>query len=157
MWSHTESSDVPILFVCRGNLCRSPMAMAILRHRLGSLSTGERVRVESAGYHEWHPFPREAHPFARRAIAELVGVDLLADHIARRWTVEMTAAPTRVVVAEEWMLADFPRERVVSMRQLAGESGDVPDPYGSDYPVYVQCAREIDRLVTAGMASLVGS
>lgn len=156
----TEQVAVPagrVLFVCRGNLCRSPMAMAILLRRLESIPMQGRIRVESAGYHDWGSFTREAHPFARRAISELCGIDLLANHAARHWTPEMIAAPTRIVVAEEWMQGDFPRDRVVSMRQLAGESGDVPDPYGSDYPVYVQCAREIDRLIGVGMVWFASS
>jgi protein-tyrosine-phosphatase len=132
------------------------MAMAILRQRLDAARMGHHYSVESAGYHDWDPFPREAHPFARRAVTELLGGDSLADHVARRWTPAMIAAPTRIVVAEEWMRSDFPRERVASMRELAGEDGDVPDPYGSDYPVYTQCAREIGRLIDAGMAWLTG-
>ncbi len=144
-----------VLFVCRGNLCRSPMAMAILSHKLSSMIGRPRIRVESAGYYEWGAFPREAHPFARRAVAELCGADLLADHVARRWSKEVVMTASRVVVAEEWMRADFPADRVVTMRQLGGEKGDVEDPYGADYPIYVECARLIDRLLNQGMAWLL--
>lgn len=146
-----------VLFVCRGNLCRSPMAMAILRHRLDETAGAVNSRVESAGYHEWGPFPREAHPFARRAVAELCGADLLADHVARHWTSVVLTPATRVVVAEEWMCADFPAVNVSSLRQLGGETGDVADPYGSDYPVYVDCARLIERLIGEGWSRLVGA
>ena len=37
-----------ILIVCSGNICRSPMAAALMRRRLGEGETA-RVRVESAG------------------------------------------------------------------------------------------------------------
>ncbi len=144
-----------VLFVCRGNLCRSPMAMALLRHRLESLPRHPDVLVDSAGYHDFGPFAREAHPFARRAISELCGRDLLADHVARRWLPEMVTPPTLVVVAEEWMRADFPADRVLTLRQLGGEAGDVADPYGSDYASYVECAMLIDRLIAAGVTTLV--
>ncbi|MBN1153237.1 MAG: hypothetical protein JXA58_08495 [Dehalococcoidia bacterium] len=132
------------------------MAMATLRHKLESIGSDTLVDVDSAGYHDWAAFPREAHPFARRAVQELCGSDLLAEHVARRWTADMVLPPTLVVVAEEWMRADFPVERVMTLKELAGESGDVADPYGSDYPTYVECARTIERLLDAGMAALVG-
>ena len=130
------------------------MAMVILRHRLDGGADSPYVQVESAGYYDWGPFPREAHPFARRAVEQLCGLDLLSDHIARRWSPEMVQRATSIVVAEEWMRADFPVDRVKTMRELGGETGDVDDPYGSDYPAYVECACLIARLLEAGMRRL---
>jgi protein-tyrosine-phosphatase len=144
-----------VLFVCKGNLCRSPMAMALLQHRLARRGEVSAVLVDSAGYLDWIPFPREAHPFARRAVAELCGEDLLADHVARCWSPEMVTRVTRVVVAEEWMRTDFPAEQVLTLRELGRERGDVADPYGGDYSCYVDCAAQIDRLIAAGMPLLV--
>lgn len=140
-----------VLFVCRGNLCRSPMAMALLRHRLAEVKGHSVDSVESAGYFDWGAFPREAHAFARRAVERLCGADVLADHVARRWDGRMVARATLVVVAEQWMLADFPVEKVLTLREFGEESGDVDDPYGRDYPEFVDCARTIDRLLSAGM------
>jgi len=148
--------EARVLFVCRGNLCRSPMAMAILIHLLELRGGGGTLSVESAGYFDWGSFPREAHPFARRAVQQLCGGDLLANHRARRWDEAMVAPPTRVVVAEEWMRADFPADRVLTMRELGGERGDVADPYGSDYQTYVNCARSLERLIGRGMNWLIG-
>ena len=144
-----------ILFVCRGNLCRSPMAMALLQHRLARAGRSAAVRVDSAGYYDWGPFPREAHPFARRAVEHICGSDLLADHIARRWSPAMVEDATCVVVAEEWMRGDFAGRDTLSMRQLGGEKGDVDDPYGGDYPAFVDCAGDIDHLIAAGWSRLV--
>lgn len=145
-----------VLFVCRGNLCRSPMAMAILCHRLGAASASHTVTVDSAGYYDWGAFPREAHPFARRAVEQLCGADLLGEHVAKRWDHAMVERASRIVVAEVWMKQDFPAGKVATMRELGGEPGDVPDPYGGDYPAFVDCAHLIERLICAGMQSLAG-
>lgn len=67
----------------------------------------------------------------------------------------MVESARLIIVAEEWMRADFPRERVITMRELGGESGDVEDPYGKDYGAYVACAGEIDGLIASGMPYLV--
>ncbi len=40
--------------VCMGNICRSPTAEAVLRHKLAAAGLGEKVTVDSAGTHAWH-------------------------------------------------------------------------------------------------------
>jgi protein-tyrosine phosphatase len=88
-------SDVfDLLFVCTGNICRSPMAELIARHELSRAlgPDSERFRVHSAGTHGLvdHPLDRTAagalnalgvadHGFAaRRLVADLVqGADLV--------------------------------------------------------------------------------
>lgn len=132
------------------------MALALLRWRVWQMGLGEgRMQTDSAGYCDWGPFMREAHPFARRAVMDVCGKDLLADHRAKQWTPDMAESAGLIIVAEEWMRADFPRERVITLRELGGERGDVADPYGKDYRAYVACASEIDGLISSGMACLM--
>ena len=45
---------VRILFVCLGNICRSPMAEAILVHRVRDLGLADQIEVDSAGTGDWH-------------------------------------------------------------------------------------------------------
>ncbi len=44
-----------VLFVCMGNICRSPTAHGVLRHKLRQHPLGPRVQVDSAGTHNYHP------------------------------------------------------------------------------------------------------
>jgi protein-tyrosine phosphatase len=43
-----------ILMVCMGNICRSPTAEAVLRHKLAEAGLAEQVEVDSAGTHAYH-------------------------------------------------------------------------------------------------------
>ncbi len=147
----TECNPANILFICRGNLCRSPMAMVLLQSRLEREGLADRVTVDSAGYHDWNPFPREAHPFARRAVQELCGSDMLAAHSARRWSEEQVGWATLILVAEAWMRADFPADKVMTLKEFGGEKGDVEDPYGGDYAESLTCAKEIQLLIEVGV------
>jgi protein-tyrosine-phosphatase len=142
---------VNVLLICRGNLCRSPMAMALLQSRLESEGLAGRVVVDSAGYYDWGPFPREAHPFARRVVQELCGSDMLAAHSARRWSAGQVCRATHILVAEAWMRTDFPAGKVMTLKEFGRENGDVEDPYGGDYMEFLACAKEIQRLLEAGM------
>lgn len=43
-----------VLFVCLGNICRSPTAEGVFRHKLRAARLEERVQVDSAGTGDWH-------------------------------------------------------------------------------------------------------
>ena len=44
-----------VLFVCMGNICRSPTAHGVFRHKVIASGLGDVVRVDSAGTHNYHP------------------------------------------------------------------------------------------------------
>lgn len=45
---------VRVLFVCLGNICRSPMAEAVLRHKIEERGLQQQIQVDSAGTGDWH-------------------------------------------------------------------------------------------------------
>jgi len=70
----TDESKISILFVCMGNICRSPTAEGVFRHVAREAGLGERIITDSAGTHAYHvnePPDRRA-----RAAAERRGISL---------------------------------------------------------------------------------
>lgn len=74
-----------VLFVCLGNICRSPTAEGVLRQRLQVAGLAERVLVDSAGTGDWHV--GKAPDQRTRLAAQRRGYDL-APLRARQVTVE---------------------------------------------------------------------
>lgn len=66
-----------ILFVCTGNICRSPTADGIARHLAAEMGLAHRFEFDSAGTHSWHtgeaPDPR-AQTAARKRGYDLSGL-----------------------------------------------------------------------------------
>lgn len=65
-----------VLFVCLGNICRSPTAEGMFRHVLAQAQLTEQITVDSAGTADWHtgkaPDPRS------QAVALARGIDISA-------------------------------------------------------------------------------
>lgn len=59
-----------ILFVCMGNICRSPMAEGVFRHQVKQAGLEGRIVIDSAGTHDYHvgepPDPRAQRAAGRR-------------------------------------------------------------------------------------------
>lgn len=68
-----------ILFVCMGNICRSPTAEGVVRQRLRDAGLDHLVRLDSAGTHGYHvgrpPDPRASQAALRRGydLSDLIG------------------------------------------------------------------------------------
>ena len=66
-----------VLFVCMGNICRSPTAEGVFRHLAGQAGLADRLHVESAGTHAYHvgePADRRARAAAERRGMSLDGI-----------------------------------------------------------------------------------
>ncbi len=50
-----KQSDLKILFVCMGNICRSPTAEGVFKQKLSELGLLHEVYIDSAGTHNYHP------------------------------------------------------------------------------------------------------
>lgn len=63
-------AQIKILFVCMGNICRSPMAEGVFRHLVKQAGLDGRIAIDSAGTHDYHigepPDPRAQRTAGRR-------------------------------------------------------------------------------------------
>ena len=66
-----------VLFVCMGNICRSPTAEGVFRHHAESAGLSDQLVIDSAGTHAYHvgePADRRARAAAQRRGISLEGI-----------------------------------------------------------------------------------
>lgn len=124
---------IHVLFVCLGNICRSPMAESIFRHMVERASLADRIKVDSAGTGAWH-VGQPPHQGTRKA---LMRRGITTNHTARVVTSADFARFDYVIMLDSSNLRDVRAINGSSVAQLgmlldyAPQSGlrDVPDPY----------------------------
>jgi len=156
-----------ILFICTGNICRSPMAEVVTRSLArkavvadGS-TLGDHVVVTSAGTGPWHegepmhPFaevslgrggyPQERHVAHQVVTSELGRLDLMValDRRHRQTLLGLGADPGRLFLLR-------------SFDPAAGAAADVPDPYYGDQTVFDEC-RDMIALACGGLVTLLAA
>lgn len=155
-----------VLFVCLGNICRSPLAEGVFLHLAEASGVRGRIHVDSAGTGSWHigerPDPRSLE------VAERNGVDLPG--VARQVEVEDFHRFDRIVAMDRSNLRDLealrPPEARAEVHLLRDNDpdpgdGDVPDPYfgGEDgfEVVWEMVHRSCDALLDDVLATLDGA
>ena len=167
IWSRPE---LRVLFVCTANICRSPLAEGLLRHRLRAGGLGRRLQVRSAGTaakRGQRPDPRVVE------VAAEAGVPLGRIR-SRRLTREMLSRSDYVLVMDRGQLGEV-REMAAALvaenedfsghvagrlellghflpASVAGANApDIPDPYFGDPQGFRDVHVMIDRAVDGFM------
>lgn len=131
-----NNSKLKILFVCMGNICRSPMAAAVMRRRLSEVEADDRTYVDSAGTHGDYHAGEPPDPRARLACAAR-GYSLDGMR-ARRIRAQDFAEFDLILAMDRSNLAHLrrlcPEDHLHKLQLLLDYSRrwpgeDVPDPY----------------------------
>ena len=151
-------SDRPIrvLFVCLGNICRSPLAEGLFQQKVIAAGLAAEIEVDSAGTGGWHV---GAPPDARmRATAERRGTDL-SQLKARQLTRADLDHYDHVFVMDKanlhdtlYLDPDGDRSTQVRLfREFDPEPGDyqVPDPYYGGEQGFETVYEMVDRTAEA--------
>ncbi|MEJ2408151.1 MAG: low molecular weight phosphotyrosine protein phosphatase [Novosphingobium sp.] len=138
-----------VLFVCLGNICRSPLAEAALRHP--AQATGVDLIVDSAGTGSWHT----GSPPDPRARAEALHHEIdIAAYRARQVGPDDFMRFERIVAMDRQNLADLkriappaPQARLsLLLDHIPGMTGqDVADPYFGGPEGFAQTWRQVQE------------
>ena len=144
-----------VVFVCTGNICRSPIAEKVFRHELERAGLADRVRVSSAGTTGWHV----GSPADGRAAALLRAHGYPHAHAARQVDAEQLSADLLVALDNEHrrtlqsMVPEPNRVRLLrSFDPTSPPDAEVPDPYYTGGEAF----DAVLAMVRAAMPGLLG-
>jgi protein-tyrosine phosphatase len=157
-----------VCFVCSGNICRSPMAEAVLDQMVNQAGLAEQVMVDSAGTGDWHIGERAD----RRAIQALLTAGYpVPAHRARQFEVAWFAERELVIALDRghlrtlraWAPTEADRAKVHLLRSFDPQTGpeaarsllDVPDPYYDGQAMFTEVLGIIESAATGLLTRVV--
>ncbi len=148
-----------ILIVCTGNICRSPMGMALLRSKFAERDETRDWVVESAG--TWAPDGSHASEHGITAMRERGLEAHVLPHRARSVTAAMLQRFDLVLTMtqsqKEALGVEFPeaREKIYLLSEMVDEHWDVDDPIGGPLEAYRKTAALLDDVLDRGLERII--
>lgn len=147
-----------IIFVCFGNICRSPMAEFVMKHLVAQRGMEKSFQIKSAGCHPAvgtpmsygtaHELKKNNVPFTNRTSQALYAEDY--SHFD--YLIGLDNSNVRDI---KKMFSGDPDEKIFLLMEFAGESRDVADPwYTGDYAetyrdVLKGCTALLEKIIAA--------
>ncbi len=139
-----------VLFVCTGNICRSPLAEGVLRSKYVELAID--AYIDSCGFEAYHFGDRPDH--RAQKVARTNGIDI-SNHSARRFIVEDFDRFDRIFVMDSYHYQavmsiarnDQDREKIDFVRNAVypGRNLPVKDPYYDDFYAFEEVFEQLDE------------
>ncbi len=148
-----------ILFLCTGNIGRSPLAAGLARHRLAEALGLQAPDLERRGIRVWSagtlaPEGMAASPRSVAVAAER-GVDV-GDHMSTRLTSAMALAADRIFCMDTEQLAQVAALGAGDRAELLDPEGsDIPDPRGRDLDFYRVVRERIEAALEARLPEIL--
>lgn len=129
---------IKVLFICHGNICRSPMAEFVMRDLVNKAGLGSEFHIESAATSR-EEIGNPVYPPARRILAEH---GIRCDgHAARQMTKKDYEEFDYIIGMEQYnirnmmrILGSDPEEKISLLRDYTDRPGDIADPwYSGDF------------------------
>ena len=123
-----------VLFVCLGNICRSPTAEGVFRHYVEQAGLSEHVTIDSAGTSDWHigktPDPRTIAAAAQRGydVSTLRGRQATEQDFAE-FDLILAMDNSNLANLEALRPANSRAELDLLLQRYALPRSEVPDPY----------------------------
>lgn len=141
-----------ILVVCTGNVCRTPMAVGLLKSRLAEQGLDDRYQVHSAGVHALDGEGASEYSVVAMAersidITDHVAHTITAEDVARSDLILVMSREHRQIITQNWPQYGW---KVYLLSEMAGKSKDVRDPYGGSLREYRAAADTISDYIERG-------
>jgi low molecular weight protein-tyrosine phosphatase len=146
---------INVLFICLGNICRSPMAEAVFQQLVDEAGLTDQFEIDSVGTGSWH-IGEKAHPGTRAVLAEH---GIVYNGRSRQISAEEMNNPhTYIITMDQSNSNTLSRQfgthpnqhRLLNFSSQKAET-DVPDPYYTNNFPYVY------QLVTDGCRGLLAT
>ena len=151
--------SIHIEMVCLGNICRSPMAAAVLANRASELFS-PRIFVTSSGTSSWH-VGENAHQLSERT---WLSAGYSYHHEARQFQVNHFDEVDLILAMDESNRANIlalarneeDRAKVAMLREFdeGADSLEVPDPWGNEIDAYQEVLTMVEAAVSGLLKSL---
>lgn len=144
-----------ILIVCTANICRSPVAEALLQNKLDALEPGWRVSsAGTLGVEGWPPAAASA------AMTAIRGIDITG-HLSTAISVELLIESDLVLCMEkahvDYLVQLHPpaEPKILRLAEMSGQERDIPDPYGGPIQEFEAMVEDVDAVLDQGLDRIV--
>jgi len=157
---------IKVLFVCMGNICRSPTAHGVMQHKVASRGLSSRIDIDSAGTHAYH-VGEKSDPRSR-AKASAKGIDMefirarkisVHDHDEYDYILAMDQDNLDLI---HYYAPENGRAKVGLFLEFANQVGlcseiEVPDPYYGGDSGFDHVFELVDKGCDALIDHIIGS